>query len=149
MAAAALNTAAYHDRITVPVGEEGRAVYLLITGITFPMQSGVENLRITLSYEDGVTEIHPLINPDTIGDMWSTIWRRWHDTPANGFEKLGGYKPGPDSSVGLDLTKPTETGVEAQIIHFPLRNGVKLSGVEMRVIANDVVFAVLGVTVLE
>ena len=149
LAAAALNNTAYPDRIIVPADDEGRAVYLLITGISFPMQSGVENLRIILNYEDGVNEIHPLVNPETIGDMWSTIWRRWHDTPANGFEKLGGYLPGPDSSYGQDLTRPIETGIEAHIIHFPLREGIRLKEIEMRITANDVLFSLMGITILK
>ena len=53
LAAATLVSARYPDRVVVPVGDTGRAAYLLITGITFPMQSHVENLRVLIRYEDG------------------------------------------------------------------------------------------------
>ena len=148
MAAATLVSPSHSDRIIVPVGEGGRAVYLLITGITLPMQSHVENLRITVRYEDGTEEEHPLRNPDGIGDMWFTKFGRWHDTPANGFENIGGGR-GALSSAGLDLSKPVETDLEAHILRFRLREGVPVSEVEMRVIANDVIFALMGVTVLK
>ena len=147
MAAATLASPDHPDRITVPVSKEGRAVYLLITGITFPMQSHVENLRITVRYEDGTEEAHPLCNPDGIGDMWFTKFGRWHDTPANGFENIGGGR-GALSSAGQDLSKPVETDLEAHILRFRLREGVPVREIEMRVIANDVIFALMGVTVL-
>ncbi len=148
MAAATLVSPSHPDRITVPVGEGGRAVYLLITGITLPMQSHVENLRITVRYEDGTEEEHRLFNPDGIGDMWFTKFGRWHDTPANGFENIGGGR-GALSSAGLDLSKPVETDLEAHILRFRLREGVPVSEIEMRIIANDVIFALMGVTVLK
>ena len=148
MAAATLVSPSHPDRITVPVGECGRAVYLLITGITLPMQSHVENLRITVRYEDGTEETHPLCNPDGIGDMWFTKFGRYHDTPSNGFENIGRGR-GALSSAGQDLTKPVETDLEAHILRFRLKDGVPVREIEMRVIANDVIFALMGVTVLK
>lgn len=69
LAVAAMNAAAYPDRVTVPIEAAGRAAYLLVTGATFPTQSGVENLRVAFVYEDNVREEFPLVNPDDIGDM--------------------------------------------------------------------------------
>jgi hypothetical protein len=148
MAAATLVSPAYPDRMIVPVGETGRAAYLLITGITLPMQSHVENLRILIRYEDGVTEEHPLYNPDGIGDMWFTKFERYHDTPANGFENIG-LGRGALSSAGLDLTRQISTDLEAHILRFRLREGVAVKEIEMRIIANEVIFALMGVTLLE
>jgi len=148
MAAATLVSPAYADRIVVPVGETGRAVYLLITGITLPMQSHVENLRILVRYADGTEEEHPLFNPDGIGDMWFNKFERYHDTPANGFENIGSGR-GALSSEGLDLTKQILTDLEAHILRFHLREGVPVVEIEMRVIANDVIFALMGITMLQ
>ena len=148
MAAATLVSPAYEDRVIVPVGDTGRAAYLLITGITLPMQSHVENLRILIRYEDGVTEEHPLYNPDGIGDMWFTKFERYHDTPANGFENIG-LGRGALSSAGLDLTRQISTDLEAHILRFRLREGVAVKEIEMRIIANEVIFALMGVTLLE
>ncbi len=149
MAVTTLAGTAYPDRITVPVGGTGRAVYFLVTGTTYPMQSHVENLRITLKYEDKITEEHRLINPTDIGDMWFTLWGRYHDTPGAGFENLGGHCEGALSSLGCDLTKPIPTGTEAHIIGFPLRHGAVLQEIEMITIANDAIFALMGITILQ
>ena len=148
MAATTLASTAYPDRVMVQMEAVGRAVYLLITGITFPMQSHVENLRVTFLYEDGVREEHPLVNPTDIGDMWFTLWYRFHDTPNNGFENIGGRR-GEMSSKGLDLDSPIPTDTEAHILRFRLRPGRKVRAVEMRTIANDAIFALMGITVLK
>lgn len=148
MAATTLASTAYPDRVTVQMEAVGRAAYLLITGITFPMQSHVENLRITFLYEDGVREEHPLVNPTDIGDMWFTLWYRFHDTPNNGFENIGG-RHGEMSSKGLKLDTPVPTDTEAHILRFRLRPGRKVKAVEMRTIANDAIFALMGITVLK
>lgn len=148
LAVATLASTEFPDRVTAEINDTARAAYLLITGITFPMQSHVENLRITFTYEDGVQEEHPLVNPWDIGDMWGNCWKRYHDTPANGFENISGFT-GALSSAGLDLTKPILTDTEAHILRFKLRENVKVRSVEMRTIANDVLFALMGVTLLK
>lgn len=148
LAAATLVSPEYADRVLVPVDKCGRAVYLLITGITLPMQSHVENLRIIIRYEDGIAEEHPLYNPDGIGDMWFTKFERYHDTPANGFENIGTGR-GALSSARLDLTKPIATDLEAHILRFHLRRDVRVKEIEMRIIANDVIFGLMGVTLLQ
>ena len=149
MAAAAVENRILSDRIVVPVHDAGRAAYLLITGITFPMQSHVENLRVIFRYEDGEEEEFPLFNPDGIGDMWFNKFDRYHYTAANGFENLSDGSVGATSSAGLDLTKPIYTDLEGHILRFKLRPNVKVDEVEMRIIANDVLFALMGVTLLQ
>ena len=68
----------------------GQTLYLMISGMTFPAQSHVVNLRVTLRYADGQTQSVDLVNPFGIGDCWSTWCGRFHDTAANGFENIGG-----------------------------------------------------------
>ena len=148
LAVTTVSATAYPDRVTVPIEAAGRAAYLLVTGATFPMQSGVENLRMTFVYEDGRREEHALVNPDHIGDMWCTLWGRYHDTPANGFENMGGHS-GAMSSTGQDLSRPIATDTEAHILRFMLRPEVKVETLEFRTIANDAVFALMGVTLLK
>lgn len=113
------------------------------------MQSHVENLRVIFRYEDGVEEEHPLYNPDGIGDMWFNKFDRYHYTAANGFENLSNGDVGAVSSAGLDLTKSIYTDLEGHILRFRLRPDVKVTEVEMRIIANDVLFALMGVTLLQ
>jgi hypothetical protein len=79
--------------------------------------------------------------------MWSNKFERYHDTPANGFENIGCGR-GALSSVGQDLSKPIQTDLEAHILRFRLRPCKAMKEIEMRVIANDVIFALMGITVL-
>jgi len=94
-----------------------------------------------------LTEEHPLVNPFDIGDMWSNLWGRFHDTPGAGFENMGGHH-GIMSSAQQNLLRPIPTDTEAQILRFRLRNNVKVSMIEFRIIANDVIFALMGITLL-
>ena len=112
------------------------------------MQSHLENLRVIIRYENGSEEEYPLFNPDGIGDMWFTKFARYHDTPANGFENIGVGR-GALSSAGQDLTKQIPTDMEAHILRFRLREDQTVKEIEMRVIANDVIFALMGVTLLK
>lgn len=52
------------------------------------------------------------------------------------------------SSAGQDLTKQIPTDLEAHILRFCLKENRKVKEIEMRVIANDVIFALMGVTLL-
>ena len=54
----------------------------------------------------------------------------------------------PSRHAGLDLTRQIPTDMTAQILRFPLQENQRVREVELRVIANDVVFALMGVTVL-
>lgn len=138
----------YPDFLDIDVDEAGRALYLMVTGVTYPMQSHVENLRITLEYEDGTTEEHRLVNPFHIGDMWYTNCGRYHDTPLNGFENLSGNN-GCMSSIGQDLTKPIETDTEAHIIMYPMKPRLRLHKIRFQTIACDTAFGLIGITVLK
>lgn len=148
LAATTLASDCYPDGLNVPVNAAGRAVYLLVSGVTFPMQSHVENLRIRLNYADGETEVHSLQNPRDIGDMWENFWLRYHDTPGAGFENISGQN-GVMSSAGQDLTACIPTDTEAHILRFRLREGVELSSVDFTTICDDAIFCLMGVTVLK
>ena len=135
-------------KLSFPVRASGRTLYLMISGMSHPPQSHVTNLRITLHYADGTTEPHDLVNPFDIGDCWSTWYNFHYDTAANGFENIGGRSGPAGSSNVADLTKPVSVDTIAHLIAFPLRSGAQLDTVEMEAIANDVVFGVMGASVL-
>lgn len=139
-------TGVYPQEITFPVQGTGKCLYLMISGISFPVQSHVEQLRVTLHYDDG-EEAFPLVSPYSIGDCWSSWCGRWHDTPANGFENLGG-RFGPAGSAEVsDRTKPVNVDTEAHLLAFPLREGKKLQSVTLRAVANDVLYGIMGASV--
>ncbi|MCX5768701.1 MAG: hypothetical protein NTZ09_00295, partial [Candidatus Hydrogenedentes bacterium] len=140
-------TGGFPKKLSFPVGASGKTLYLMISGITFPVQSHVPNLRVTLHYAGGKAETIELVNPDGIGDCWGTWCGRYHDCAANGFENIGGRR-GPAGSADVpDLTQPVETDTEAHLVAFELRPGEKVETVDFEAAANDVIFGVMGATV--
>jgi len=142
-------TGAYSPRLEFPVNAKGKTLYLLVGGMSFPVQSHVVNLRVTLHYADGDSVERELVNPFGIGDCWSTWCGRFHDTPANGFENIGGRRGPAGSSEVTDRTQPVELDTEAQLVPFDVRQETELTKVEVEAIANDVVFGVMGATILK
>ena len=138
----------FPETVNVPVGATGEALYLMLSGMTFPAQSHVTNLRLTLRYADGEMVERDLVNPFDIGDCWSTWCGRIHDCAANGFENIGGRK-GPAGSRGVDLSQPIALDTEAQLVRIDLREGIELAEVTLEAYANDVIFGVMGASVLK
>ncbi|MBI4557555.1 MAG: DUF4450 domain-containing protein [Candidatus Hydrogenedentes bacterium] len=138
----------FPTKLEFPVNASGTSLYLMLSGMTFPAQSHVVNLRVMLRYEDGQEETNDLVNPFTIGDCWSTWCGRFHDTAANGFENIGGRSGPAGSNEVADLTQPVELDTEAHLVAFDLRPGAQLQSVQIEAIANDVVFGMMGASVL-
>ena len=133
--------------LTVPAHVSGSRLFLMLSGMTFPAQSGVVNLRVSLAYKDGERIARDLANPTGIGDCWSTWCGRFHDTAANGFEIL---EDGQARRVRLnqDLTQPVALDTEAQLLSLELRHDAELESVTLEAVANDVVFGIMGASVL-
>ena len=139
---------AFSKSLEFSVNASGKTLYLMLSGMTFPAQSHVANLRVTLTCENGDKESKDLVSPFDIGDCWSTWCGRWHDTAANGFENLGGRFGPAGSSQAKDLTQPINVDTEAHLVAFDLRPGAALKSVHIEAVANDVIFGVMGATVL-
>ncbi|NLX14550.1 MAG: DUF4450 domain-containing protein [Phycisphaerales bacterium] len=138
----------FPETVSFPVGAAGRTLYLMIGGMTHPIQSHVTNLRVSLRYRNGDAESHDLVNPFDIGDCWSTYFGPYFDTPANGFENIGGRKGPRGRCEVADITQPVAVDTIAHLLAFPLKSGEELQEVEIRAIANDVVFGVMGASVM-
>lgn len=142
-------TGPYTPSIDVPVKGAGRTLYLMLSGMSFPTQSHVVHLSVTLHYADGTVDTRDLVSPFDIGDCWSTWCGRWHDTAANGFENLGG-RFGPAGSIEVpDLTKPINVDTEAHLVPFELQHGKPLEKIRIEAVANDIVFGLMGATILK
>lgn len=140
-------TQLYPKSLSFNVDKKGRELYLLITGMTFPAQSHVPNIEITLMYEDSSSLTRQLINPFGIGDCWGTWHGRYHDTQANGFVNIGG-RYGPAGSAHVeDITKPVSVDTEAHIVRIPIRSDVILKKVTFEAAANDVIFGIIGASI--
>jgi hypothetical protein len=141
-------TGGFPAKFSFPVAAQGKTLYLMVSGMTFPVQSHVTNARVTLHYADGSEASKDLVSPFDVGDCWSTWCGRFHDCAATGFENIGGRR-GPAGSADVpDLSQPVELDTEAQLLAFDLKPGVELSSVDFEAVANDVIFGVMGATVL-
>lgn len=149
IAAAAVLNRDFKPVVSFPVHATGRTLYLMISGMTHPPQTHVTNVRITLTCADGSSETHDLVNPFDIGDCWSTWCGPHFDTPANGFENIGGRRGPAGTSQVKDRTLPVLVDTIAHLIALDLPTGKQLKEVRMEVIANDVVFGLMGASILE
>ena len=140
-------TGAYPVRLEFPVNAAGKALYLMLSGESFPVQSHMPHLRVTLLYADGTRAQRDLVSPFGIGDCWSTWCGRWHDTAVNGFENLGG-RFGPKGSIEVkDMFQPVNVDTEAHLVRFELSEGKALQTVQVAAVANDIIFGVMGASV--
>ncbi len=136
-------------KIEVPLRTGGRELYLMLSGMTFPPQSHVVNVRIVLYYAEGAEQAVDLVSPFDIGDCWGTWLWRFHDTAANGFENLGGRFGPPGSSAAGDLTRPIAVDTEAHLVKIPLQQGRVLRAFGVEAVANDVIFGLMGASILK
>ena len=131
------------------VGASGKALYLMLSGMSFPVQSHAPHLRIIVTYSDKSAETTMLTSPKDIGDCWSTWCNRWHDTTANGFENLGG-RFGPAGSAEVkDMTQPVNVDTEAHLAAVPLMPGKTVQDVRIEAVANDIIFGIMGASILK
>lgn len=139
----------FPESLRFDVNAKGKTLFLMVSGTTFPSQSHVPQIQVTIHYEDLSSEAYNLVSPIDIGDCWGTWCGRYHDTAANGFENLGG-RNGPAGSIEVeDMHKPVEVDTEAHLIKFNLKPGMAVHYVELRAMANDVVFGIMGASILK
>ena len=53
----------FPEVIRVPIAAQGKSLYLMLSGITFPVQSHVVNVRLSMHYADGEVAARDLVNP--------------------------------------------------------------------------------------
>lgn len=138
----------FAGELSFPVKAAGKTLYLMLSGMSFPVQSHMPHLRVTLQYA-GSEQVLDLTSPETLGDCWSTWCNRWHDTAANGFENIGGRSGPAGSAEVTDRTQPVSVDTEAHLVSIPMRAGEMLEGVSIRAVANDIIFGIMGASVLK
>ena len=138
----------FPKEISFPVKAVGKKLYVMLTGMSFPVQSHTVHLRVTLHYSD-LDQTTDLITPMTMGDCWSTWCNRWHDTAANGFENIGGRSGPAGSSDVPDMTQPVMVDTEAHLVAIPMEIDKTLNSVSITAIANDVIYGIMGASVLK
>ena len=109
--------------LTVPLDGTGQELAILYAATTNAMQTQVENVRITVEYADGSTEIAKLVYPDSIDD--------W---------------------LVPSLQKESETFYFSRFNHatvhrIRLNPAKALAHVKVEAIANEVIMGIMGVSI--
>lgn len=154
------------DRIVIPVNGSARRIYLLLSGMTFPMQSHIPNARVTVRYDDGRTSVLDLVNPANFDNGWGQFGGAYHYAE-NGVEIIGEKQPESKTPVHTiaspgvilrqhgspepyvqpewDLAPPPP---HADIVDVVCDPGRKIRSVEVEVLSNEIIVALLGATLL-
>ena len=120
----------FPKEITVPIGRTARKVYLLISGSTTPMESGVVNAQVVVHLSGGRRETLDVVNPDNY-DMCATKLALMTAYPRKKNSFL----------IGADC--------RAQLFDVPLDPAGVVEKIELRCLSNDIIVGLLGVTLLE
>jgi hypothetical protein len=158
----------FPDHITLPVEDVARKIYLLISGITFPMQSQIANVRVVVNYADGGKSEVDLINPENFDSGWAGFFGGNYHYAANGMEVIGTLPPGemdlwaPLMAVAragtilgqqgvpevLDHSK-WATATHADIVDVDSDPSRRIQNVEVTVLSNEIIVALYGITLLK
>jgi hypothetical protein len=146
-------------RIEVPLAGRADAAYLLLAGLTTAMQSHISNAMVTVHYADGGREQLELVNPINLD---SGLGRFGPYHYGCGWPVLLGRRIESDDAVAStahaphakDTSRPplpvSFLGVDAHadVLCLPLDNFRPLRLFSMEVLANEVVLALLGLSLL-
>jgi hypothetical protein len=123
--------------VTVPVGRSAEAVWLLIAGSTFPMQTGIANAEVRFDYGDGEAERLELVPPRNY----------WILCPWGGYD----YDEELDR-FALPVVRPPMVWLgrncRAMVLSWRLRPGIELSRLTLTALSQEVVVALLGVSLM-
>ncbi len=140
----------YPNEVSVPLtGKSGR-VFLLMVGSSNPMQSGIDNGEIMVTYVDGTTERLALRNPT---NWWPIDQDYFTDDFA--FRLGAPLPPRIDLKTGqiriLDASEFKGSGGKvpggaATVLQLPLNPNKELKSLTVRALANEVVVGLMAVT---
>jgi hypothetical protein len=150
-------------QVEIPVHGPARKIYLLLSAITFPIQSHIANARVTVRYADGGKSELDLVNPDNFDNGWGKFGGTDHYA-ANGMELLSLTQTRKKQSHSLeildqldvpglvrirDLADKWEERPHADIIDVDCDARRNIESVELEVLSNEIIVGLLGVTLLQ
>ncbi len=109
--------------MTIPLSGRGSELAVFFVGITNPMQSQVENARLSVRYADGESEPMRLVPTLNFDDWLNGALQQEHETAYFS-----------DFNHGI-------------VARLPLEAGRELKGLRCEVLANEVIVGVLGVSI--
>ncbi len=125
------------DAVTVPVNRGGEALWFLVTGFTPPMQTGIANAELRLTYADGVVEKLELVPPQ---NFWSLC-------PFGGSD----YDYSRDA-FALPKEPPTQVQLggncRAMVYGWKLRPGVAVQSVTLETLSPEVIVGLMAASVM-
>ncbi len=123
--------------VSVPVGKQAEAVWLLVCGSTNPMQTRIANAEVRFRYADGQVEKLELVPP-------LNFWTLCHFGGVDYDYKSDAFclpkEPPPTVQLG--------TNCRAMVLSWKLRPGVKLVDLTLETLSQEVVIGLMGVSLL-
>jgi len=122
----------YPTQIDLEFSTVGHSLYALIVGTTNPMQVGLANAALHLTYADGSTDTLELIHPNNYLSLSGR-----YDWEIDAFALPN---PPPQVQPG--------TNIRAVVVSCPLRPNLELIRVALECLSQEVVVGLLGLTVV-
>lgn len=148
----------YPDAATVPLKGKGQYLALLLCGTTNPMQSQMENGKVTVHYDDNTDTVLSLTNPD---NWWPAeqdyrndgyAFRLDMPAPLRVHLKEGKVYNGlaPDSIYSnlKGYSNRMIAGGAATVLYMPLDPAKTLKSMTLKTMANEVVVGLMGVSIV-
>ena len=143
----------YPDSIVVPLKGKVSSAYLLMAGSTNHMQSRIDNALVIATYEDNTCDTLFLRNPDN----WCPIEQDYYvdgkafysANPRPYRVCLGTGTVSRDLGNALDIKGVYGReipGGAAQMLRMPLNEKKRLRSLTLRVLSNDIVAGLMGIT---
>lgn len=127
-------------------GHEGESICFLVCGSTNMMQCNIENAEIQINYEDGVSEVLPLIPPR---NYWNLCPIDSHATAPGQFSRS--YYTSEIDRFCMPEVFPRNialgTNCRAMILPRRLREGKKLDNITLKCLSQEVVVGLMGISV--
>ncbi len=133
--------------VTVPVGRQADAVYLLLCGSTSPMECGIANAVVTFQYEDGTADTLDIVPPQN-------FWTLAPYTCAPSSEEQGSINDYDYEREGFCLPAvPPEClqlgpNCRAVVLPYRLPSGKLLERVSLETLSQEVVIGLAGLTLV-
>ena len=125
------------DAITVPVNRSGDAIWFLVTGFTPPMQTGLANAELRLTYADGVVEKLELLPPQ---NFWSLCHFGGHDYDYQRDAFALPKEPPPQVQLGGNC--------RAMVYGWRLRHDVAVQSVTLEALSPEVIVGLMAASVM-
>jgi hypothetical protein len=133
----------YPKEVSIPLTGHSAHAYLLMAGSTNPMESGIDNGEIIVTYADGKSDRLALQNPT---NWWPIDQDYFADDYA--FHRDGPVPPRVSLATGR-FYKPTGSkvpGGAATVLDMPLDSTKPLRSITVRTLSNEVVIGLMSVT---